>query len=204
MVAEVGPDEERSLGGVDLDVELREPLHGVLIGGAEPGDVGREVDGVQPGGVLKEAGGHVLHVGGDTGEDAAPVNAGQQAGVVAVDEAHPEARQTEVFAEAPHEVSSLWVRELIRTEGENAVERFLFPFRGEVRESVDLVRYEVDLILGTDPHQLQGELLAVDLTGGIVGVTVEKSSDFLPQLPLRDDGVLQQFATQNELESILL
>ena len=73
-----------------------------------------------------------------------------------------------------------------------------------MRESVDLVRYEVDLILGTDPHQLHGELLAVHRTGGIVGVTVEKSSDCLPQLPLRDDGVLQQSPTQHELDSVLL
>lgn len=76
-----------------------------------------------------------------------------------------------------------------------------------MRESVDLVRDEVDLrqeflsdiflllltflILGTHPHQVQGECPAVDLTKGIVGVTVEKSPDLLPLLPLGDDGLLK-------------
>ena len=65
---------------------------------------------------LEEAGRHVLQVSGDTGEDTAAVNSRQQAGVVAVDKTHSEARQTKVFTEAPHEVSSVWVRELEKVE----------------------------------------------------------------------------------------
>ena len=62
----------------------------------------------------------------------------------------------------------------------------------EVRESVNLVRDEVDLVLSADLHQLQRQLPAVDLAQRVVGVTVEETTDLLTELSLGDDGSLQQ------------
>ena len=54
-MTEVSPEEESSLGRVDLDVELSESVDSKLVGGSEPGDVRWEVDSIQPGPVLVTA-----------------------------------------------------------------------------------------------------------------------------------------------------
>ena len=53
--AEVRPEEQPGLGGVDLDVELGQSGHRQVVRGLQPGQVGREVDGVQPLPVLTSA-----------------------------------------------------------------------------------------------------------------------------------------------------
>ena len=55
-------------------MELRQFLHGKVVGGLQSGEVCREIKRVQPQLVLQEAGGDVLEVGGDTGEDTASVH----------------------------------------------------------------------------------------------------------------------------------
>ena len=84
------------------------------------------------------------------------------------------------------------------------MELILLAVWSKVREGVDLVRDEVYLVPRADLHQLQGECPAVDLTKGIVGVTVEKRSDLLAKLPLGEDGFLQQGPTEGERLALLL
>ena len=55
-------------------MELSQFLHGKVVGSLESDEVRREICRVQPELVLQEAGGHVLEVGGDTGEDTASVH----------------------------------------------------------------------------------------------------------------------------------
>ena len=136
-----------------------------------------------------------------------------------MDQPHPEAGQSKILAEAPHEVCPLWIRELrmfksviiltrldylLLPECENAVELILLALWGKVREGVDLVRDEVYLVPGADLHQLHGELPAVHGAKGVVGVAVEKPSDLLTQLSLGHDGLLQQGPAERELLAVLL
>ena len=55
---------------------------------------------------------YLLDVNRNTGVDHHPIQALDHVIVIAVDESHPETCQTKVLAHAPHEMSSLWIRNL--------------------------------------------------------------------------------------------
>ena len=55
---------------------------------------------------------YLLDVNRNTGVDHHPIQALDHVLVIAVDESHPETCQTKVLAHAPHEMGSLWIRNL--------------------------------------------------------------------------------------------
>ena len=55
---------------------------------------------------------YLLYVNRNTGVYHHPSQALNQVLVIAVDETHPETCQTKVLAHAPHEMGSLWIRNL--------------------------------------------------------------------------------------------
>ena len=62
-----------------------------------------------------------------TGVQIHPIQTLDHVLVVAVDEPHPEPRQTKVLAHAPHKMCSLWIRQLKIMNETNIIIRVFLP-----------------------------------------------------------------------------